>query len=333
MKVDRARAWRDLNKLLSDFPPTRRYLIGVSGGRDSVALLHKLVELGYEKLVVCHLDHRLRGRSSQADARFVSQLAAAFDFPCEVAQSEVAALSRQLKVSIETAARIARFAFFVSVARRKRCRTIFLAHHADDLVETALLNFFRGASPGGIAAMRTVSVHRIGKTELTIVRPLLHVWRREIDAYVRERCLKFREDATNAQLSSMRNRIRHRILPYIEKQLGRDVRRVIWRAGQIWSEEEGLLASMMGEGEFTASEIELKSLRKLPVALQRRAVLRWLRSQKIADVDFDLVESIRALAQPNATNAKANLPRSLHARRRAGKIFIETPAGAEVRPK
>ena len=82
----------------------------------------------------------------------------------------------------------------------RRCPRIFLAHHADDLVETALLNLFRGAGPAGMAAMRRISVHRIGKTQLTILRPLLGVWRKRIDAYVREHGLQFREDATNAPL-------------------------------------------------------------------------------------------------------------------------------------
>src|SRR5438094_3312059 len=161
------------SRILKNFPPTRPHLIGVSGGRDSIVLLHWLTFLGYQKLIVCHLDHELRGRASQADARFVASMAAKLRLDCEIGRTDVRALAAQLKLSVETAARAARFAFFVRVARQKRCRTIFLGHHADDLVETALLNLFRGASPGGLAALRGVSLHRIGKTELTIVRPLL----------------------------------------------------------------------------------------------------------------------------------------------------------------
>jgi tRNA(Ile)-lysidine synthase len=309
--------------LLVDFPTNRRYLIAVSGGRDSVTLLHQMIALGYSKLVVCHLDHQLRGRSSQADARFLSRLAASHNLICEVARTDVRELARKSKVSIETAARIARFAFLVSVARRRRCHTIFLAHHADDLVETALLNFFRGASPGGIAAMRSVSKHRIGKTELTLARPLLHVWRRQIDAYVQQHNLRFREDASNAQLSATRNRIRHRILPYIKKQFGRDTRASIWRAAQIWSDEETLLDSLIDPALFTTVAIDLRPFRKLPIALQRRAIVRWLRTREIADVGFDLVENIRALTKPDAEVSKVNLPRNRHVRRRGGKLFIE----------
>src|SRR5438477_12186356 len=223
-------ASRIVETLTQTHPP----LVVFSDGRDSVVLLHWLTSLGYQNLIVCHLDHELRGRASQADARFVASMAAKLRLDCEIGRTDVRALAAQSKLSVETAARAARFAFFVRVARQKRCRTIFLGHHADDLAETALLNLLRVASPGGVAAMRSVSVHRIGKTELTIVRPLLGIWRREIDLYIRQNDLAFREDASNAELGPTRNRIRHRVLPYIEKQLGRGVRKAIWRVTQIW---------------------------------------------------------------------------------------------------
>src|SRR5438270_2069845 len=310
------------SRIVKDFPPTHPHLIGVSGGRDSVVLLHWLTSLGYQKLIVCHLDHELRGRASQADARFVASMAGKLRLDCEIAGTDVRALAAQSKLSIETAARTARFAFFVRVARQKRCRTIFLGHHADDLVETALLNLFRGASPGGVAALHSVSLHHIGKTGLTIVRPWLRMWRREIDLYIKQNHLSFREDATNAEISSTRNRIRHRVLPYIQKQLGRDVRKAIWRTTQIWTEEEALLESLVS-GQIGESDLKVVSLRKIPIALQRRAIINWLGARGIRDAGFDVVEDIRALLAAECKVAKVNLPRRRYARRRAKKIFIE----------
>ena len=184
MKPQQRSALIESERFLRDFPPSHRYLIGVSGGRDSIALLHLLVDLGYNNLVVCHLNHQLRGLESRRDARFVEKIARDLQLDCEIGSTDVGALAKRSKLSIETAARFARFAFFVEAARRRRCSRIFLAHHADDLVETALLNLFRGASPGGMAAMRKISVHRIGKTKLTILRPLLGVWRSEINSYI-----------------------------------------------------------------------------------------------------------------------------------------------------
>jgi tRNA(Ile)-lysidine synthase len=310
-------------KLLRDFLPSKRYLIGVSGGRDSIVLLNLLIDLGYKKLIVCHLNHQLRGAASRGDARFVEKVARNLELDCEIGSTDVGALAKRSKLSVETAARFARLAFFVEVARRRRCPRILLAHHADDLVETALLNLFRGAGPGGMAAMRKISIHRIGKTKLTILRPLLGVWRSEIDSYVSQNDLKFREDATNAALHSSRNKIRHRILPGIEKQFGRDVRKTIWRAAQIWSEEEAVLDSLISTETISAADLAVAPLRKMPVALQRRTILRWLRARNVADVSFDTVENVRSLIEPGAKAAKINLPRDQHARRRAGKIFVE----------
>src|SRR5437763_10640 len=309
--------------LFRDFPPSRRYLIGVSGGRDSIALLNVLVDLGYKNLVVCHLNHQLRGASSRGDARFVESIARNLKLDCEIGSTDVGALAKRSKLSIETTARFARFAFFVEVAQRRRCSRIFLAHHADDLVETALLNLFRGAGPGGMAAMRKFSIHRIGKTEVTILRPLLGIWRSEIDSYINQRHLRFREDATNAVLHSSRNKIRHRILPDIEKLFSRDVRKTIWRAAQIWSEEEAVLDSLVSTETISAANLSVAPLRKMALALQRRTIHRWLRARKVADVSFDTVENVRSLLEPGAKAAKVNLPRDQHARRRAGKIFLD----------
>ena len=303
-----------------DFPVNRRYLIGISGGRDSVALLNQLVELGYQKLIVCHLDHRLRGRSSAADARFVRKLASNDDLEFAAGSVDVARLAAKKKMSIETAGREARYAFFASVAKRRRCRTIFLAHHADDLVETFLLNLFRGAGNAGLAAMREVSSRRVSGVDLEIVRPLLGIWRADIDKYVRQKRLKFREDASNKNLDPARNRLRHRIVPYLEKTMGRNVRRNIWRTAVIAAEEERFWETLLPK---KLAQLAVKPLQKASVALQRRTLHTWLRDAGIPDIGFDLVERVRQLVDSAGRIAKTNLPRDRHVRRRAGKLFID----------
>ena len=306
---------------LRSFPPDARYLVGVSGGRDSVALLHSLVERGYEQLIVCHLNHQLRGRSSDADARFVKKLAAKCDVDLEMGSTNVCALAAKQKMSIEAAAREARYKFFVQVARQRRTQTIFLAHHADDLIETFLINLFRGAGASGLSAIREISNRRIGDVDLTIVRPFLGRWRDEIDRYVRKHGLKFREDASNKNLAPLRNRIRRRIIPYLEKTLGRNIRQSIWRAATIAAEEENWIEDQLPDA--TDADLAVAKLRDLPVALQRREILKWLRARKIANVGFDVVEDVRSLLGHDAPVAKVNLPQDRHVRRRAGKIFIE----------
>ena len=340
----------DINPRLSrDFPREARYLIGVSGGRDSVTLLHWLVNLGYQKLILCHLNHQLRGRSSLADARFVQKLVGRYHqefvgqaprlpgsrtgkrsarpttrrphLHFELGTVNIRAFATKKKMSIETAARDSRYSFFAKVAKRRRCHTIFLAHHADDLVETFLINLFRGAGSAGLAGMREVSTRCIDDVGLTIVRPLLDIWRKQIDNYVRKYRLTFREDASNKNLNPFRNRIRHRVIPYLEKICGRNIRPAIWRAATIAGEEEAWIEKQLPDS--AGAQFSVGQLRAVPVALQRRAILKWLRAQNVAEVGFDVIEKIRSVLEPAARAAKVNLAQDRHVRRRAGRIFIE----------
>ena len=336
------------SRVTRDFPPNARYLVGVSGGRDSVALVHWLISLGYGRLVACHLNHRLRGRSSDVDARFVKSLVERYQkkvagqalrvphartgkqsarasrdagIEFELGSTNIRALGKRQKMSIETAAREARYAFFSEIAQRRNCRTIFLAHHADDLVETFLINLFRGTGNAGLAGMREISTRRIDGVDLTIVRPFLCVWRKEIDDYVSAHRLKFREDATNKDVRPLRNRIRHRIIPYLERMVGRNIRQNIWRTAVIAADEEKWIESELRDS--TRADLSVVKLRELPVALQRRALLKWLRTLNVSDVGFDAIERVRSLADRVTPIAKVNLPENRHARRRAGKIFLE----------
>jgi tRNA(Ile)-lysidine synthase len=313
-------AFETLPDRLRTFPLTSRYLVGVSGGRDSVALLHWLVESGYHNLIVCHLNHQLRAGCAKADARFVAQLAADYKLEFELQSANVRALSASKKISIEMAGRIARYGFFAQVAKRKRCRTLLLGHHADDLVETFLINLFRGAGATGLAGMREISTRRVEDVELTIVRPFLAVWRSDINQYVQRERLKFREDASNRDLSPLRNRIRHDVIPYLEKTLGRNIRASVWRAAVITAEEESFFDELLPE---TLTELEVRELRMMPLTLQRRTLRDWLRRHKISEVNFAVVERVRGLVEQASRAAKTNLPGNRHARRHAGKLFIE----------
>ncbi len=309
------------NNFHCEFSPDGRYMVGVSGGRDSIALLHWLIQSGYKNLVVCHLNHRLRGRASDADARFVERVADQYDVDVAMKAMDVRGFAKKQKLSIETAGREARYKFFARVAKRKNCDAIFLGHHADDVVETFLINLFRGSGNTGLAAIREVSERRIESVKLTLVRPFIGVWRNEIDRYVRSHRLKFREDVSNRDLAPLRNRIRHRVVPYLEKALGRNIRQSIWRAAMIMAEEEAWIENQLSNS--TGIELSVAELRALPTALQRRRIVKWLRSQEVVNVGFDVVENVRSLLDHDSRVAKINLPHDRHVRRRAGKIFVE----------
>lgn len=296
-------------------------LVAVSGGRDSVALLHLLVLAGARQLVVAHLDHSLRPESA-ADARFVRAFAASLGAECVIERQDVRAFGKHRRLSLEAAARAARYAFFARLAQERGLTRVVLGHHADDQVETFLFNLLRGAGPGGLGAMRPVAQREIAGAALEIHRPLLGIWREEIDAYISEHRLVFREDRSNCDPRHTRNRIRHEILPMLSAVMGREVRGAIWRAAEIFSAEDAFLAGMLVE-EDTARELSVRAVRELPLALQRRVVRAWLQANGVRDISFADVESVRALLDGDP--AKANLGGGLHARRRAGQLFLEHP--------
>lgn len=293
--------------------PRRAYLVAVSGGRDSVALLHALHALGHKKLTVVHLDHRLRGRASAADAAFVACLAKKLGHPALLGRADARAYAAGRGLSIEHAARELRHVFFEACARRTRCRRVILAHHANDQIETCLHNFLRGTGVAGLAGMRPAT--SVGA--LTFVRPLLGIRRAEIDAYIAAHGLKFREDATNAGRDATRNRLRLDVIPAITRAVGPSFGDAILRAAEILREEDAWMESLVAPPPAT---LRVADLRALPLAARRRTVRRWLRERGVAEAGFAETERVLSLLDGPA---KINLPGDRHARRRAGEIFLE----------
>ena len=307
-------------------PVAARYLVGVSGGRDSVALLHGLLDAGYRNLIVCHLDHGLRPDSDE-DARFVARLAAACGVESAIAREDVDLRSREQRVSIETAGRDARLAFFSKVAARHDCSSLLLAHHADDQVETLLHHLARGSGLAGLGGMLPLQQSRGGG--LRVIRPLLRVWRSDIENYVALHQLEFREDPSNRDPRFTRNRVRHRLIPEIEAVFGRNVREALLRTAEICRGEDLYLQT---QTPAPARELSVPVLRDMPLALQRRTIRAWLKLHAVPKISFETVESVRSLI--DGKRAKVNLPGNLHARRRAKRIFLATidelsPGGGE----
>lgn len=295
-------------------------LVAVSGGADSVALLHLLVERGYRELTVCHFDHQLRGAASQEDARFVEKLAFHLHLSCELGCEDVQARAKRHALSIETAAREARYEFFASVAFKKNVRTLLLAHHADDQVETCFFNYLRGTGSAGLAGMLPVSRRMIAQTELTLVRPLLSISKQELKKYLEERSLPFCHDASNESLFPTRNRLRHRLFPLLDEIVGSTYRNAILRTATILSAEDEYLESLAAPWAASSS-LNVETISIQPLALRRRVIHRWLRNHDFCDVGFYEVELIGSLLNKDGP-AKVNLPHDRHACRREGKIFL-----------
>lgn len=301
-------------------------LVGVSGGRDSVALLDGLMSLGWTQLIVCHLNHGLRGRASGQDAIFVRRLAERLGLTLALESVDAAAYAAREKQSIETAARTLRDEFFQQVMRKVKTPYLFLGHHADDQAETILANFCRGTSLKGLSGMALSASDDRGFYKL---RPLLKVSRAEIDAHIEAQGLKFREDASNASPEHRRNRLRHEVIPLLKEVFQRDVSEILVRAGGLAERDEDCLQGLAREFlKHEASLLADGSLNISPALLQchpavlSRILLLWLAQQGVSGIgsrELDL--AIQMLT--NRDLAKVNLPRDQWLRRKAKRLFIE----------
>lgn len=288
-------------------PAREKKLVAVSGGRDSVALLRALHEEGHRNLVVCHLNHRLRGRAAAGDAAFVKRLAGRLGLTDESASVDVKRMAKVDGESLEAAGRHARHRFLAECARRHRCRLVLMAHHAGDQAETVLFNLFRGASGlRGMAAVTEIKVSGF-RAPLCVERPLLEVPRAEIDAWITKRGVPYREDATNAGTDPVRNKLRHVLLPAICEAMGRDVRPALCRAAEIAASEQDLLTGL-AQPAAQAETLDARELAGIPVALQRRILFLWLQSQHFPGIRFDDVEAVRSMLDLTGGPARVNLP-------------------------
>jgi tRNA(Ile)-lysidine synthase len=199
--------------------PGQKLLAAVSGGPDSVCLLHILFKLRQELnigLHIAHLNHQLRGKESAADAVYVAELARKLGIGATIESRNVKAYRKQHHISLEEAAREVRYTFLAEVAANAGAERVAVGHTAADHVETILMHLIRGSGTRGLIGLRPVNVRRSGDTSLTIIRPLLELTREETEAYCRRHRLHPRTDSSNLSPELFRNRIRHELLPLLK---------------------------------------------------------------------------------------------------------------------
>lgn len=272
-------------------PDGTKVVAGVSGGADSVALLHALHQLGVP-CTVAHLNHRLRGDESDTDEQFVRELAGELGLPVVVKAVDVKHLSERAGLSIEMAARRARHDFFAEF----KDSIIALAHHAGDQVETFILKLARGAGTEGLGGMPFSQT--IGPIRL--IRPMLEIRHADILEWLAANHLKWREDASNSDETFLRNKVRHTILPLLEKELNPNIRGAILRTMDILRAENGWMEELMNAEAQRCGAINKKNLcglsgSALPLAAQRRILRKWLFNHGVEEVGFDAVEKILEL--------------------------------------
>ncbi len=313
--------WEELPWLASA-SKRRRYLVGVSGGADSVALLHGLVRAGFRNLVVCHLDHRLRGREGANDARFVGALAKRLGLAAELGRSEVGKRAVADGRSVETAGRMERHRFFADCGRRWRCPRLLLAHHLDDQAETVLWNLLRGSR--GATGMQSEQVLSMAGRRMEVIRPLLGVRREALRSWLEGEGLRWREDASNREGFAVRNRLRHEVLPLLSEIARRDAVETLARAA---GSDAGLRdVERWAVGQAAAVDpqgrLHVPRLRELPVAVRRACVFAYLKRAGVEDLGREAVARVLGMLEPGGP-PKVALSGGRLARRRQGRILVE----------
>ena len=325
--------------------------IAVSGGADSVALLRLLLELRKEigvVLSVVHFNHKLRGAESEEDERFVAQMARGHKLELRCQSGDVSAYATEKHLSLEAAAREMRYQYFRQLLLEGRLNRIATAHTLDDQAETVLLKIVRGAGSRGLAGiypqlwvsssqLSALSSQRKKTGEVSIIRPLLGTRRRDLEPYLRELGQSWREDRSNRDLRHMRNRVRHGILPRLERYLNPAVREAFAETAEIareeeeyWQKEVSRVLPLVWAGANVSASggvLTCSVLADLPLALQRRVVRAASQSLGV-QLDFHHVEDVLALCSNRAQAAKSTvLPDGWVVLRKQGELRFELQSG------
>lgn len=251
------------------------YVVAVSGGVDSVALLHILQSANGYKLTVAHFDHGIRTDSTD-DEQLVRRLAQSYGLPYVYQR---AALGPSAS---EAAARAARYAFLRQVCRAADARAVITAHHQDDALETAVFNIIRGTGRRGVTSLRSTDI---------VKRPLLQVPKAHIIAYARAQRLIWREDSTNADTTYKRNYIRHNILKRFAAADRQSLHDIVTRMRHINHELDELLAEIT-ENIVVDTKLRRSSFIALPHAVAREVMRYWLQTHQVTEIDKKLLERL-----------------------------------------
>lgn len=309
--------------------PGERVAVAVSGGADSVALLRVLLDLREQLgvvLSVAHFNHRIRGADADTDEQFVRSLAQQFGLEFYAGSADAPAYARQHRISLETAAREVRHAWFTQLIGEAGADKIATAHSQDDQAETVLMRLLRGTGTRGLSGIAP------WQSQKSLIRPLLAVSRREIEAYLTGLNQTWREDASNLDLRHARNRVRHELLPLLQHDYNPAIRQTLADLAEVaaaeeehWQEELKVLkARFIRSGKPSRSgrsnrqeptlALDLAAFHALDLALQRR-LLRAIGGEFGVALEFKHVQELLLLVREGKTTKRVELPGGLVAQR------------------
>jgi tRNA(Ile)-lysidine synthase len=318
--------------------PGDRVAAAVSGGADSVALLRILLELRDELgcvLSALHFHHKIRGADADADEQFVANLAAEHGLEFHRDSADVPAYAAGHKLSLETAGRQLRYAWFRKLLASGTMDKIATGHTLDDQAETVLMRLIRGAGTKGLAGIHPVHTREEG----AVVRPLLCIRRREIENYLRSLGQPWRTDVTNVDPKHLRNRVRHQLLPVLERDFNPAIVEVLGEMAEVARAEDHFLERAAAEAlRFALNEqrrqglaLDIPQLQTHPLALRRR-IIRAAAERLGLTLEFRHVEQVLLLATASGGNAESQLPDGWSAVRSGRELCFERRGQTEQGP-
>jgi tRNA(Ile)-lysidine synthase len=343
--------------------PGDRVVVGVSGGADSLVLLHVLLALSERLEIMLHvatLDHGLRGAAGAADADFVRRTALGWGLPVTVGRADVAGIARARRLGVEEAARQVRYSFLLRVARQAGAGRVAVGHQRDDQAETVLMHLVRGSGLSGLRGMLPATplsdYHLLDDATIVcdpplddppaapdawpvLIRPLLDLSRREIDDYAAAQGLAPRHDATNLDTSYFRNRLRHEVFPLLEA-LNPNARALLARTADVLRADaeavrtagEAALAQALRGESAEAIALDRAVWDGLPLSGKRHLIrtVVWRLRPALRDVTFEHVERALAVARSGRVGAQATLPGDLVLRVGYDALVISGAGAVEV---
>ena len=302
-------------------------LVGVSGGPDSIALLHLLWNLKKElafSLTAAHLNHRLRGEESDGDENFVRQIAAKLGVSLITESVEVAKVAERESLNLEDAARRERYSFLLKTAKSLSLSKIAVGHTRSDQAETFLLRLLRGSGMRGLASIYPVK-------DSIFIRPLIETSREEIIAYLEENNLGYRVDSSNYDLSFKRNYIRGVLLPLLKNDASKNIEEILFRTAEVLREEDDFINShttylfgKLARIEDGAVIFNVSQLREQHLAIRRRLLREGISHLKsdTRRITFSHGEKTLQLLDEEKRGKRISLPDKVIIERKGGELVI-----------
>ena len=346
IKGEVAEVYREFKSLVEKkklFREGEKLVLGVSGGADSLALLELMWRLSQDlslDLYVAHLNHGIRGPEACRDANFVQEVAEKKGLPFFLQEVSVPAYSEKEGLSVEDAARKLRYSFLEEKAWQLGATKVAVGHHRDDQVETILLNLLRGAGLDGLSGME--EIRPLGQRGLLLVRPLLSFSRQQIEDFCRRERISYVTDSTNLDPSYARNKVRLKLLPWLEKEFNPKIRENLAGMGDLLRQEREVLEEMAGkvyqeslfEGKPDLLSFHIDRLFQRGELLAFRALrqgLRFLRGGVPRNMGQLHFQSISRLCQSPFPHGELHLPGGLLARRSYKLLLLTGAAGRAPR--